>query len=300
MRKFVLSCGSTVDLPFSYMNKRDISVIFYTYYVDGTEYEDDMGRDPEALPMFYGYLADGKMPQTSQINVASYIEFFEKQIENGDLMHIAFGSGMSNSVTNAQTAAEAVRKKHPDKNIVVVDSLCSSSGYGLLVDEAADMRDRGCTMEEVETWILKNRNRVHHQFFSTDLAYYRRSGRMSGAAAAIGSVLNICPIMRLNDQGRIIAYDKVRGKKNAIKKTIYTIDQHIRDGREYSGKLFVCHSNCPESAEEFKAALEDHYPAAQCIRLFDIGTIIASHCGPGTVAAFFMGDERAPYPNKQV
>lgn len=295
-RPFILSCGSTVDLPYRYLQARGIPVIFYTYVVDGKEYVDDMGRSPGALAQFYQFLAAGKLPSTSQISTGKYLDFFDALLQKGDLLHIAFGSGMSGSVNNAQAAAEMLREKYPERKLVVLDSLCSSSGYGLLVDEAADMRERGCTMEEVENWVLEHRNTVHHQFFSTDLTYYRRSGRMSGAAAAIGSILNICPLMRLDDRGRIIAYDKVRGKKNAIRETVRTVELHIQNGTDYSGKCWICHSNCIAEAEQMKAALQQRFPHIKGeIRICDIGTIIASHCGPGTVAVFFFGDARAPY-----
>lgn len=292
--KFILSCGSTVDVPFSYMEKRDVPVIFYSYTVDGQEYLDDMGRDPQALPRFYEMLKEGKLPSTSQVNIQQYRDFFAEQLEKGDLLHVAFGSGMSASVNNALLAAEELREEYPNRKLVVVDSLCSSSGYGLLVDEAADMRDRGCTIEETEQWLLANRNRVHHQFFSTDMTMFRRSGRVSGPTATIATILNICPIMRLDDRGRIIAYGKVRGRPAAVRTTIETMDRHIQNGRDYDGKLWVCHSNCPDIAQPFRETLKEHYPRVKDIPMFDIGTIIAAHCGPGTVAAFFMGDEREP------
>lgn len=294
-RKFILSCESTVDLPFSYVNGRGIPVIFYSYTVDGKSYVDDMGRDPEALPKFYEMLEKGKLPSTSQINEFSYADFFEEQLKKGDLLHIAFGTGMTQSALNAERAAENLRKKYPERKIVVIDSLCSSSGYGMLVDYAADMRDRGCSLEETEKWVTENRNKIHHQFFSTELDHYRRSGRMSGATAMIATILGICPIMRLDDKGRIIAYSKVRGKQNAIKTTVDTMEKHAVGGRHYSGKCFICHSKCLEDAEKTKAAVLERFPDIKDdIRICDIGTIIASHCGPGTVAVFFLGDERAP------
>ena len=292
---FILSCESTVDLPYSYVSGRDIPVLFYSYLVDGKEYIDDMGRDPEALPHFYEMLKNGALPSTSQLNTFQYTEFFEELLQKGDLLHIAFGSGMTGSVKNAMEAAEALRAKYPERRLIVVDSLCSSSGYGLLVDMAADMRDRGDSMEAIAAWVDQNRNKVHHQFFSTDLKYFKRSGRVSGAAATVGAILNICPIMRLDDKGRIIAYDKVRGKKNAIRETLRTMEAHVQDGVSYAGKCFICHSNCPTEAEETKVAVQARFPhIAGEIRICDIGTIIASHCGPGTVAVFFMGDERQP------
>ena len=293
-RKFTLSCCSTVDLPYSYMESRDIPVLFYTYVVDGREYDDDMGRDPEALPRFYGFLKEGKLPQTSQINVAAYTEFFEKLLDKGgDVLHIAFTSGQSGSVHNAFLAAEELKDRYPGQRLVVIDSLCSSSGYGLLVDYAADMRDEGKTLDEVAQWVLDNRNKVHHQFFSSDRTQFRRTGRVSGAAAAVATVLNICPIMRLDDKGAIKAYSKVRGKKKAVETTVDTMEQCAQNGRDYDGKCFVCHSQCPEDARLVIEAVEERFPRLKGkIRLCDIGTIIGSHAGQGTVAVFFMGNER--------
>lgn len=290
-RKFILSCCSTVDLPYSYMQSRDIPVLFYTYVVDGQEYVDDMGCDPEALPRFYRFLEAGKLPQTSQINVGTYLDFFEAQLEKGDLLHIAFTSGQSGSVHNAVAAAKLLQEKYPDKKLVVIDSLCSSSGYGLLVDAAADLRDSGATLEETARWVLENRNKVHHQFFSSNMTQFRRTGRVSGTAAMVATIMNICPIMRLDDKGAIKAYSKVRGKKKAVETTVDAMEQHAQGGRDYDQRCFVCHSRCPEDAALLITALEERFPHLKGkIRLCDIGTIIGSHSGPGTVAVFFLGD----------
>ena len=292
-RRFTLSCCSTVDLPYAYMESRDIPVLFYTYVVDGTEYDDDMGRDPQALPRFYRFLEEGKLPQTSQINVAAYLTFFEKLLQKGDLLHIAFTSGQSGSVHNAFLAAEELRERYPDRKLIVIDSLCSSSGYGMLVDSAADLRDAGKSIDEAAQWVLNNRNCVHHQFFSSNMTQFRRTGRVSGAAATVATVLNICPIMRLDDKGAIKAYSKVRGKKKAVEVTVDTMEQCAEGGRDYDGKCFVCHSQCPEDARMVMDAIEARFPRLRGkIRLCDIGTIIGSHAGPGTVAVFFYGSER--------
>lgn len=154
-----------MGLPYAYMRERDIPILFYSYVVDGQEYKDDMGRDPEALPRFYAFLNAGKIPATSQLNEYQYEEFLEQRLQKGDVLHIAFGSGMTSSVKNAIRAADMLREKYPNRKIAVIDSLCSSSGYGMLVDCAADMRDRGCTLEETEQWVTENRQNVHHQFF---------------------------------------------------------------------------------------------------------------------------------------
>lgn len=292
--QFQLSCESTVDLPYSYIAGRDISVLFYTYSVDGTEYEDDMGRDPNARKAFFKQLQDGKMPVTSQINTYRYEEYFDGLLQKGDVLHINFGTGMTPSYRNALEAAQLLREKYPERKLVIVDSLCSCTGYGILVDSAADLRDEGKTLEEIESWVLANRNRVHHQFFCTDLTQFKRSGRVSGPVALVGSILGLCPIMHLNAEGRIIAYGKVRGKKNAIRTTVDEIAAHVQDGPDYKGKFYVCHSNCPEMCREVVDAIRERLGFdADHIRIGNIGAVISAHCGASTVAVFFYGDERS-------
>ena len=289
---YILSCESTVDLPYSYVSERNMPVLFYNYSVAGKEYEDNMSRNPNALEEFYALLDAGNLPSTSQINEFKYYDFFDSLAQKGDILHIAFGSGMTPSVANAMEAAAKIKSKYPDRKIIVVDSLCSCMGYGLLVDTAADLRDSGMSMEELEKWLIENRNKVHHQFFSTDMKFFRRSGRVSGAAALVGSILNICPIMHLNCEGRIIAYSKVRGKKNAIATTVKEVIANADNGIDYDGKMFISHSNCLDMALEVKEEIEKAMPNVKNIRMGDIGTIIASHCGPGTVAVYFFGKER--------
>ena len=286
MKPFILSCESTVDMPFAEIDARGIPVLFYSYTAGGEEYADDMERDPNAQERFYQLLKK-EIPTTSQLNEYQYMEFFTKLLEQGDVLHIAFGSGMTKAVQGAEAASEKLRKQFPDRKLIVIDSLCSSSGYGLLVDGAADLRDAGKSLEEVAAWTDKMRHRVHHQFFSTDLKYFRRSGRMSGATATVASILNICPILRLNDEGRIIAYDKVRGKRNAINYILHKMEVHAKDGLDYSGKVFISNSNVPEDAKATKRAIEEKFRKINGeVRIYNIGTIIASHTGPGTVAVF--------------
>lgn len=292
--KFILSCESTVDLPFSYVSARGMPVLFYGYTVDGTEYPDDMGRDPDALPNFYSMLDRGKLPTTTQLNPQQYYDYLEKLSEKGDVIHIALSSGLSGSVNSAYVALEMLKEKYPQRRISVIDSTCASSGFGLLVDIAADLRDAGCSFDETVLRITETIPHVHSQFFTTEMKFLRRSGRVSGATAAVATVLSICPIMHLDTAGRIIAYSKVRGKKNAIKTTVDEMAVHAENGTSYSGKCFISHSNCPSTALEVRSAIEERFPALKGrIMINDIGTIIASHTGPGTVAVFFLGDSRS-------
>jgi len=294
-KKFILSCGSTVDLPYSYCESRDIPVIFYTYVVNGQEYVDDMLRDPDALPNFYRMLDAGALPHTSQVNTQSYIEFFDRLLEKGDVLHIAFGSGLSSSANNALAAMEEAAARHPGRTIRVVDSLAASSGHGLLVDSIADMRDNGASLEEAYQWAEANKLRVNHQFFSTDLTHLRRNGRVSGPAAMLGMLLGICPIMHLNAEGKIIAYDKVRGKGNAVKETLRVMLERAENGDQYDGKCFICHSDSIETAQKLRDMVLQAFPNLKDVRICDIGTIIASHTGRGTVAIFFYGKDRSEF-----
>ena len=290
---FQLSCESTVDLPYEYVVERNMSVIFYSYVIDGVEYEDNMERSVEARKKFYSLIEGGSLPSTSQINEYKYEEYFENLLKQGDVLHITLGTGMTPSYKNACKAAEVLKDKYPDRRLVIVDSLCSSGGYGLLVDYCADLRDEGKSIEEIKDWVESNCNKVHHQFFSTNLKYFRRSGRVSGPSAIVGSILKICPLMRLNQEGKIVAYDKVRLTKNAIKETVLTIVNNIQNGKEYDGKMFIYHSESIELAKELEKEIIEQIPNMNGrIKMLNIGNIIASHCGSGTVAVSFIGNER--------
>ncbi len=294
MKNFILSCESTVDLPYSYVTGRGLEILFYTYSVDGKTYVDDMGKDPESLPNFYKHLAEGHIPTTSQINQYAYEEFFRKILSEGhDLLHLCFGTGMTNSYNQALLAQESIIKEFPERKLIVIDTTCSSSGYGLIVDDAADLYEEGKSIDEIASFVESNKLNIHHQFFTTDLKYFKRTGRVSGPAASIGAILKICPLMHLNKKGKIIAYSKVMGKKKAINATLDWMEEHANNGKDYNGKCFISHSNALEDANTVKGLIEERFPNLKGkVKIYDIGTIIASHTGPGTVALYFQGDER--------
>lgn len=288
---FTLTCESTTDLPISYLTKRQISALPYTYCIDGVEYVDDMGEF-DGRANFYKMLKQGKCPTTSQINIERYKNFFRQHLVQGDLLHIAFDSRLSNSVYNAYYAMQDLKREYPNRRILVIDSTCGCLGYGLLVDTLADMRDNGASFDELYDFAKENRTKIHHQFFSTTLSYYRRSGRISGPAATIGNILHVCPLLRLNKEGKIIAYAKTMGVTKAIAKTLEEIAAHVQNGKDYDGKMFIAHSDCIDTANTVVEQLKTRYPRAD-VRLFEIGPVIGSHCGAGTVAVYFVGDERA-------
>lgn len=292
-KEFIFSCESTVDLPYEYLRKRNISIIDYTYTINDKEYDDNMDRDEDDLNNFYKLIDDGYMPSTSQINKYRYKDYFEQLLKKSScILHLAFGTGVTPSCNNAIAAANELMEEFDDVEIIVVDSKCASSGYGMLVDYVLDLRDEGKSIDEILNWIEINIPRIHHEFFSTDFRMFKRSGRVSGLTASLGTLLGICPIMNLNNDGKIISYNKSRGKKAAINLILEEMKNHAIDGIDYNGKCYISHSNYIEGALMLKEKLQQKFKNIKEVKIYNIGNIIASHTGPGTVALFYLGDER--------
>ncbi len=293
MSDYVLSCCSTADMPEEYFKNRDIPYVCFHYNMDGKEYPDDLGK---TMPFqeFYERIAKGALPTTSQVNVGQYLDFFEPLLKAGkDILHISLSSGLSGSYNSACVARETLLQKYPDRKIFLVDSLGASSGYGLLVDAAAGMRDKGVSIEELHDWLEKNKLTIHHWFFSTDLSHYKRGGRISAASATMGSLLNICPLMNMDNAGKLIPRTKIRGKNNVIKEIVKKMEEHAQNGLDYSGKCFISNSACFEDARKVADLIEEKFKHLDGkVMINSIGTVIGTHTGPGTVALFFFGDLR--------
>lgn len=293
MSKYLISCCSTVDVPAEHLEKRGIPYICFHYIMDGVEYIDDLGK---TMPFdeFYQRVSKGSMPTTSQVNVGEYIEFFEQYLNQGlDILHITLSSGLSGSCNSALIAKETLLEKYPNQKIYIVDSLGASSGSGLLTDMAADMRDNGASIEEVYRWLEENKLRVHHWFYSTDLKHYKRGGRISSAAATMGTLLNICPLLNMSYDGKLIPRFKIRGKKRVIKEIVNKMEENALNGLNYDGKCYISHSACYEDAQTVANLVESKFPNVQKpIMINSIGTTIGSHSGGGTVALFFIGKKR--------
>lgn len=293
MRSYVLTCCSTADMPVDYFNKRDIPFLCFHYLLDGEEYPDDLGQTI-SFPDFYNRIAAGSMPTTSQVNLAEYLDFFASYLNDGkDILHISFSSGLSGSYNTAVAAREQLISMYPQRKILIVDSLGASSGYGLLTDMAADMRDDGKTIEEVYEWLEENRLKLHHWFFSADLTHYKRGGRISAASAAVGGMLNICPLMNMSYDGKLIPRKKIRGKKQVINEIVNIMEVHAKDGLNYSGKCFISNSACYDDARKVADLIEGRFSSLNGkVTINSVGAVIGSHTGPGTVALFFFGDKR--------
>ena len=290
---FVLSCCSTADLSKAHFEARDIHYICFHFALDGVDYMDDLG---ESYPFdkFYQAMTDGAETRTSQVNVSEFVEYFSKFCAEGkDVLHLTLSSGISGVINSAQSAAELVMEQYPGRKVYVVDSLGASSGYGLLMDKLADLRDAGMTVDEARDWALEHRLHLHHWFFSTDLTFYVKGGRVSKAAGWFGGLLNICPLLNMDDLGHLIPREKIRGKKRVIKEIVDRMAEHAENGENYSGKCYISNSACMEDARAVADLVEARFPKLNGkVEINSVGTTIGSHTGPGTVALFFWGDER--------
>ena len=293
MADYILSGCSAADLSKEHFERIGVRYICFHYMMDDVLYPDDLGQNMSA-DEFYARMAKGAMTKTSQINISEYVDYFSAMCEEGkDIVHVTLSSGISGTYNSACSAALIVKERFPEREIYVIDSLGASSGYGLILDTAAAMRDSGLTAKELADWITENRLKLHHWFFSTDLSSYVRGGRISKTAAFFGGVFEICPLLNMDNLGRLIPRKKVRTKKNVIKEIVQRMVENADKGLDYDGKCFISMSACREDAEEVARLVEARFPKLNGkVLINNIGGLIGSHTGPGTVALFFWGGER--------
>lgn len=293
MDNYILSCCSTADLSKEHFEAIDVHYICFHYQLDGKEYPDDLGQSIP-FPEFYSRMAAGAATATSQVNVQEYIDYFESFLKKGlDILHVSLSSGISGSCNSACSARDQLHLKYPKRKIYIVDSLGASSGYGLLMDKLAELKASGMDIDSLNSWVLKNRLHLHHWFFSTDLTFYIRGGRISKTSGAIGTLLSICPLLNMDHMGRLIPRYKIRTKKKVIRAIVNKMEEHATGGTSYSGKCYISQSACEEDAREVARLVEERFPDLDGkVEINNIGTTIGSHTGPGTVALFFWGDQR--------
>lgn len=293
MNDYIISCSSTADLSKEHFDSRDIHYICFHFELDGKQYSDDLGQ---SIPFdeFYQKMADGAQTKTSQINADEYEAYFESFLQAGkDILHVTLSSGISGTINSANIARESLQERFPERRILIVDSLGASSGYGLIMDKLADLRDEGKSLTEIYNWIEQNKLRMHHWFFSTDLTFYIRGGRISKTAGFIAGVLSICPLLNMNHKGELIPREKIRTKKKVVKTIVDRMKEYAENGTGYADKCYISQSACYEDAEAVAALVEEHFPHLKGRVLINpIGTTIGSHTGPGTVALFFWGEQR--------
>lgn len=293
MSDFIISGCSTADLSKEKFVERDIHYACFHYELDGKQYTDDLG---ESMPLadFYQAMTDGADTKTYQINADEFVEYFTPFLKEGkDIIHLTLSSGITGVYNSAKIAQQILLEEFPDRRIAIIDSLCASAGFGLLLDKLADLRDEGKSFEEVAQWAEDHRTNVHHWFFTSDLTFFIKGGRVSKTAGFIGGVMNICPLLNVDHEGKLIPRQKVRTKKKVIAETVNKMEEFAIDGLDYSDKCFISHAACYDDAKAVADMVEARFPKLNGkVEIYDIGTTIGSHTGPGTVALFFWGSER--------
>lgn len=293
MSEYILSCCSTADLSKEHFASRNIQYICFHYQLDGKDYADDLGQSMP-FSQFYQAMKAGAETRTSQVNANEYQSYFESFLMAGkDVLHVTLSSGISGSYNSAMMAAEVLQKKYPDRKLYVVDGLAASSGYGLLMDKLSDLQEEGYTIDQLKDWAEENKLKLHHWFFSSDLTFFIKGGRVSKTAGFFGQMLNICPLLNVDVNGKLIPRDKVRSKRKVISAIVDRMAANAEGGLGYADKCYISQSDCEEDAKAVAALVESRFPNLKGkVLINSIGTTIGSHTGPGTVALFFWGSPR--------
>ncbi|MBQ6464094.1 MAG: DegV family protein, partial [Pseudobutyrivibrio sp.] len=260
---------------------------------DDKAYKDDLYQSMSPQD-FYQAMVDGAMTKTSQVNADEFTQYFRKFLEQGkDVIHLTLSSGISGVINSARIAAEELSEEFPERKIVVFDSLTASAGYGLFMDKLASLRDEGYSFDELVKWTEDNIQNQNTWFFTTDLTFFIRGGRISKVSGWFGTALNICPLLNINNEGKLIPRQKCRGKKMVKKACLAAIKERIENGADYDQNIFITHSVCMDDAREMADMLEEAFPKMkEKVRIFDIGPTIGAHTGPGTVAIGFWGGKK--------
>ena len=291
MNSYVFMTDSDSDLPFEYVDKYDLKMVYMPYIVDGVEYFDDLGRAGKQAE-YFDNMRNGTAPVTSLLPTQVYLDYFEPILSEGkDILFIAFSSKMSSTINNIYTAQAELKEKYPERRILVVDTLSISAPMTLLLHRAYKMYEAGKSMEEIAAWVEQNRLRAHAWFTVDDLKYLKRGGRISAVAATVGTMLDLKPVIILTRDGSMTAVDKIRGRKAALRYLADKTAVFIEDpeGQE----LVILHADAKEDADRLEALIRERVPNLGGIAQHFVGPVIGAHCGPGTVAACFMGKERA-------
>ena len=289
MNEYVITTDNMADLPESFYKENNIGCAYLSYMMDGRQY-----CYPDFLPEkeFYAKVRGGAMPTTSQINPQQAADLMEPYLKEGkDILHIAFSSGLSGSYTSSKLAAETLKGRYPERKIIVIDSLCASLGQGLLLYHAVQLKKNGKTLEENAAWVEEHKLNVIHLFTVDSLFHLFRGGRVSRTAAVFGSMLNIKPMLHVDNEGHLIPIGKVRGRKKSLIELTDRMEEKLGSYASGCDTIFISHGDCREDAEFVADRIREKHKL-NTVLINCIGAVIGSHAGPGTVALFFLGDER--------
>ena len=289
MSEYVITTDNNSDLPEEYLKDHGVGCMYLSYSMDGKNYTHE-----NFLPEheFYEAMRNGSMPTTAQVNPENAKALLEPYLKEGkDILHIAFSSGLSGTYNSSRIAAEELMEEYTDRRIIVVDSLSASLGQGLLVWLAQQKKELGQTLEDVADWVEKNKLKMVHLFTVDDLNHLYRGGRVSRTTAIVGSMLNIKPVLHVDNEGKLTAIGKVRGRKKALQELVKLMDEKIGSFGADCDTIFISHGDCEQDAQYVAAKVKEKYNIKNII-INQVGATIGAHSGPGTMALFFVGDVR--------
>ena len=289
MKDFIICTENTSDLPLDYVKENNIGVINFTYMIDGETY-----GSYQDLPYkeFYSRVRAGSMPTTSQVNPEEGREFLEKYLDQGyDILHISFSSGLSGTCNNMKLVAQELNEERQDCKIIVIDTLAASMGEGLLVHQAVKMKQRGKSMDEIAQWIEEHKLNLVHLFTVDDLNHLCRGGRVSKTTALIGTMVNIKPVLHVDNEGHLVALDKVRGRKKSLQTLVDYMSNQMGSYVDKNEEVFISHGDCEEDAQYVANLVKEKFGIEKFL-INPVCATVGAHSGPGTIALFFMGDKR--------
>ena len=287
MRDYVITVNSTVDLPKEWLEERNVPVIPLKYTMDGETYTDMYGLSAKE---FFAKLREGKMSVTSQVNPEEAIAALEPFVKEGkDVLHLGFSSGLSGTFNSMRIAGEELSEKYPEAKIIIIDTLCACLGEGLLLYKALQHKEAGESIEEVAKWVEENKLHICHNVTVDDLNHLHRGGRVSKTTAIVGTMIQIKPIIHMDNEGKLQVIGKERGRKRSLNKIV---DMAVEQSKGWDNDMvMITHGDCIEDAE-YVAGLVREKLGVEQILINNIGTVIGSHTAPGVVAVFFMGEKR--------
>ena len=286
---YIIMTDSDSDLPFALQQEMNIPVVKMPYTLDGQEYLDDLGQTMDHKT-YYDKMRAGAHPTTSALNEFVYLEYFEPILAEGnDLLFIAFSSQLSATINAVYSAREQLLEKYPERRFIVVDTLSISGPQTLLVIKAHEMYKSGASIEDVAAWLEENKLRAQAWFTVDDLVYLKRGGRVSSAAAAIGTLLDLKPILTETCEGKLAAAEKVRGRRKAMNYIVDKAVENIEDPTE--SIALVLHADIPADAERLRDLAAAKLPELT-LRIENVGPVIGAHAGPGALALCFIGKKR--------
>lgn len=288
MRDYLIVSDSSCDLPADLLKSWGVTCIELTFHEDNSDKEYDCsGMKPSE---FYQLMRDGKVFKTAAVNFQRFRDCFVPILERGlDILYVAFSSGLSVTAATGEMAAKELMEEYPGSRVEVVDSLCASSGQGLFLSLAVQNKNNGANLEENVRLLLEKRPKICHWFTVDDLVYLKRGGRVSSTAALVGTVLNIKPVLHVDDEGHLINMSKVRGRKQSIKALV---DQYRLTAEEpKGGTYFISHGDCLGDAKYLETLIREEFGHNATV-IHDVGPVIGAHSGPGTLALFFVGSKR--------